>query len=122
MRILTLILDMIKKVVRSFPLFKKAKPQANLLQPILNNQGSYIFFCPGCQTNHLVCTIPKKGTYHVLSGSLAEPTIRASVLVAGNKKEGIPRCHAYITKGMIEYLQDSTHELANKTVPLQPIY
>lgn len=107
------------------PLFKKRsldkKPESNVLQPILNKEGNYIFYCPGCEVNHLVSTVPKVGTYHTLTGSLAKPTIRASVMVLGNKKRGVDRCHSFITDGVIEYLDDCTHALAGKKIPMEPI-
>lgn len=30
------------------------------------------------------------------------------------------RCHSFVTDGQIQFLSDSTHELAGKTVPLEP--
>ncbi|MET3981754.1 hypothetical protein ABIB62_004371 [Mucilaginibacter sp. UYP25] len=106
-------------------IFKKWRPdktlKVNVLQPILNSKGNYIFYCPGCEANHLVSIAPKAGTYHTLTGTLARPTIRASVMVAGNKKLGIHRCHSFVTEGMIAYLDDCTHPLAGKTVSMEPM-
>ena len=30
------------------------------------------------------------------------------------------RCHSFVRSGMIEFLSDCTHELAGKTVPMEP--
>jgi len=121
MHIFHWIVNIIKRLKKALPSFKKSEPELNVLHPILNSDGSYIFYCPGCEVTHLISTTPKKGTYHTLTGTLAKPTIRASILVSGNKKTGIHRCHAYITEGVIEYLDDCTHSLANKTVSLEPL-
>jgi hypothetical protein len=97
------------------------KRRANVLQPILNSSGKYLFYCRGCQANHLISTTPKNGTYHTLSGTLDKPTVRASVLIAGDKNNGVLRCHAFITGGMIKYLDDCTHHLSGKTVQMEPL-
>jgi hypothetical protein len=97
------------------------KGLVNVLQPILNSSGKYLFYCTGCQTNHLISTIPNSGTYHTLSGTLDKPTVRASVLISGNKNIGVFRCHAFITDGMIKYLDDCTHDLSGKTVRMEPL-
>jgi hypothetical protein len=111
-----------KNAVLAFIVRKPTEPTVvNVLQPILNSKGNYIFYCLGCEANHLISTTPKGGTYHTLTGTLAKPTVRASILVSGNRKLGVPHCHAYITEGMIEYLDDCSHNLAGKTVPMEPL-
>jgi hypothetical protein len=93
-----------------------------VLLPIINHPGRYVFFCPGCSANHVIDTTPsKKRAYHTLSGTLAHPTIRASVMSNPYLTADKPRCHSFITNGEIEYLDDSTHALAGKTVSLPPL-
>jgi len=94
---------------------------ARVMVPITNHDGSYIFYCPGCQVNHLVDTTPRSGAYHILTGTLEKPTVRASVLVPGDKRSRVHRCHAFITNGEIEYLSDSTHPLSGRTVKMEPL-
>jgi len=92
-----------------------------VLCPVENSKGKYIFYCPGCEDYHLISTIKTHwNRYHVLTGTLLKPTIRASVLSKEDKEFNKPRCHSYITEGKIHFLIDSTHRLAGKTVNLPP--
>lgn len=70
------------------------------------------FHCPGCNTTH---TLNSTWEYN---GDPNNPTIRPSILVTWNHIDEQFRCHSYITDGNIEYMKDSTHSLAGKTVPL----
>lgn len=95
------------------------EPEHNVLLPIRDQPGSYAFYCPGCETSHVINTDPKRGwPCHSLTGSLARPTIRASVLANPKGIDGAPRCHSFVTSGEIEFLSDCTHTLAGKTVRL----
>jgi hypothetical protein len=74
--------------------------------------ASIVFWCPGCCEKHLVnldeaAGLPAWRFY----GSLDEPTIRPSL-----KLPGI--CHAVITGGWIEYLDDCRHGLGGMVLPL----
>ena len=89
-----------------------------VIAPITNQPGKYLFYCPGCQCNHTINTTTGNKPHHILTGSFNAPTIRASVLVKENYNSDIPRCHAFITDGKIEFLDDCTHELAGKTVDM----
>lgn len=103
--------------------FKKASKtqkisQHAVLLPIQHSPGKYLFFCPGCQTGHMINTNPANGwPCHRLTGTLDKPTVRASVLAPTR----VPRCHSFITEGRIEFLNDCTHELAGRTVELAPL-
>jgi hypothetical protein len=92
--------------------------EKNVLYPLNNSPGKYIFYCPGCKSNHLINT---NFNGHQITGKLNKPTVKPSVLSKGNAKLGTPNCHSYITDGKIEFLPDCTHELAGKTVDLRPI-
>lgn len=80
----------------------------------------YLFVCPGCRISHVFET-PK----WAFNGDLVQPTIRASYLTyenpglrkASNDRYG-HRCHSFVTEGNIEFLNDCTHSLAGKTIPL----
>lgn len=92
-----------------------------VLLPIENSPGRYVFYCPGCQDTHVINTDPKRQwPCHTLTGTLDNPTIRASVLSIGDKRSNKPHCHSFITNGKIEFLLDCTHHLAGQTVPLEP--
>ena len=58
------------------------------------------------------------------NGSEEMPTISPSVLVTGvrgDTGEEALRCHSFVREGRIEYLSDCLHEMAGKTVDLEPI-
>ncbi|WCM88860.1 DUF6527 family protein [Acidovorax sp. NCPPB 3576] len=48
------------------------------------------------------------------NGSTTAPTLRPSVLNTGHAH----RCHTWITDGCAQYLDDSSHDLRGRTVPL----
>lgn len=99
------------------------------------------FFCPGCKCGHGVWVTPN-GTRPcwTFNGDMNKPTFQPSILVQWEsgeppvnehnfeqwkkepwqqtKKKNI--CHSFVTNGMIQFLGDCTHELAGKTVPLEP--
>jgi hypothetical protein len=96
----------------------------------IHNGNLARFWCPGCDDLHQVDT-----QLWVVTGSDESLTISPSVLVYERKKlinedlewdvllapENItmaPRCHSFVTNGQIQFLGDSTHALANQTVPL----
>lgn len=53
------------------------------------------------------------------NGSVDAPTLRPSVLT-WNEREGL-RCHSWINDGHAQFLDDTTHDLRGKTVPLREI-
>jgi len=116
----------VKRIKKLFtpvpPPIEGKEEEPPVLLPVINSAGRYIFFCPGCNANHVIDTTPSKSRrYHVLTGTLANPTIRESVLSNPNNSPGKPRCHSFITDGVIDYLSDCTHELAGKKVNLPPL-
>lgn len=81
----------------------------------------YQFMCPGCGVTH---AFDKRWTFN---GDLDKPTISPSFLTHGGRYKpgkGLPydtemfRCHSFIKDGMIQFLNDCTHHLKGKTVPL----
>lgn len=100
--------------------------------------GSFGFWCPGCKQMHVV------NSGWEFNGNYERPTFRPSILVTGghylsNYVPGKPcwctyndehpddpykfhceRCHSYVTDGRIEFLKDSSHDLAGQTVELEP--
>lgn len=104
-----------------------------------------LFYCAGCDMVHRVDigsgVVGRDWTWN---GSVVAPTFEPSVLVrydqmsaAGRERCRVFRekhgrwpdmnevpydvhnvCHSYVREGFIQYLSDTTHRLANNTVPL----
>lgn len=92
--------------------------------------STVLFWCPGCSAAHSIVT-PSWSW----NGDEERPTFSPSVLVHPHQPlidprlEGdeltapanvttTPRCHSFVRDGRIQYLPDSTHELAGQTVDL----
>lgn len=85
------------------------------------------FQCPGCEEAHVLPTKPHERGWD-FNGDFARPTLAPSILVYSHKEyreiDGkmqvvdTPRCHSFVREGRIEFLSDSTHALAGKTVDL----
>lgn len=93
------------------------------------------FHCPGCDCAHVVNSAPGGWTFN---GDFERPTLSPSVLVTTGHyidvkhcwckfNEEHPeapsgftcsRCHSFVRDGRIQFLADSTHALAGKTVDL----
>lgn len=91
------------------------------------NHRSVLFYCPGCKCLH-AATI-RVGDHHPSwewNGSLEAPTLQPSLLMRTGRavdpsfvsEPGDPPeiCHIFVTNGQIQFLADSTHELAGQTV------
>jgi hypothetical protein len=100
--------------------------------------ADFLFFCPGCKCCHGVWTTKansRKALWE-FNGNLEKPTFSPSLLIRFTKdptpEEQIrilsgepfqPKqlvCHLFVRDGMLEFLTDCTHELAGKTVPMEP--
>lgn len=109
--------------------------------------GGLAFWCPACQDEHMVLVPgydrgrPPQEIW-TWNGSWDKPTFRASILVKHGHylkpdsqcwctyeqrfHEPAPDnahcylCHSFVTDGLIQFLGDCSHSLANQTVPLQP--
>lgn len=79
------------------------------------------YFCPGCKSAHV---LPIEGPGHPVwtwNGSVDNPTLTPSILATTPfpPEDGGPHvCHHFLREGRLEFLQDSTHDLAGKTVDL----
>lgn len=84
------------------------------------NHPDFIFWCPGCHSGHGVWTTKKNimGGFWKFNGNMEKPTFEPSILLAA--QNGRNGCHCYVRDGNIEFLPDCTHELAGKTVPMEP--
>jgi hypothetical protein len=80
----------------------------------LNTHSATIeFYCPGCQTMHGV------NSSFEFNGDCEKPTIRPAVRHEGTDEHGATTCHAFITRGRIEFMGDCSHKLRNQTVAMQ---
>lgn len=96
----------------------------SVLRRVVTNDGSHYgirFHCPGCCEEHVITTKPYPGGWD-FDGNFESPTIAPSILVHETKRpDGTvisPCCHSFVRGGQIEFLKDSTHALAGRTVPL----
>lgn len=75
------------------------------------------FWCPGCDDAHQIVV----GTWS-WNGDLERPTFSPSVLarfdVSPPNEHMSTACHSFVTDGRIQFLGDSTHQLAGQTVDL----
>lgn len=96
-------------------------------------RGANVWFeCPGCKSAHrVVIEGPEPWGWN---GSEERPTFTPSVLCTWEGPKGYSndnpapkgydgpmeehRCHSFVTDGKIQFLTDSTHELAGQTVDL----
>lgn len=92
------------------------------------------FWCPGCNELHMVNTDASERPAWTFDGNYDAPTFSPSILVrgvrrmtddeharimAGERIQPTPRvCHSFVRGGQIEFLNDCTHALAGKTVPM----
>lgn len=78
------------------------------------------WWCPGCRSSHAVPVEgPKAWKWN---RSVTEPTLSPSVLVRWEHSEEREKrvCHLLMREGVLEFLRDSTHELAGQRVPMEP--
>ena len=86
--------------------------------------GKYglMFWCKGCNMFHSVnLDVNNSPIIWDFDGNYEKPTITPSILVEytyGPERKNVV-CHSFITNGMIQYLQDCTHEFAGETLPLE---
>lgn len=81
------------------------------------------WWCLGCKASHSIpVTGPKAWRWN---GSSDTPTFSPSVLVyerpaldGDDMPFQTPRCHVFITDGVIDFLSDCTHPLAGHKVPM----
>lgn len=116
-----------------------------MAKAVKTDNGFVAIFCPGCKRRHYLAVEPSSGrSCWKFNGDLENPTFSPSLLDrTGHYVTGQPQppnckyceyekrdpdrsfkcgtCHSFIRNGMIEFLSDSTHELAGKTVSLPDV-
>ena len=97
-----------------------------------------VFQCPGCGAEHCLPIVGPKAW--AFNGDMNRPTLLPSILARGLKVklgpdgkwngewekdddgEPLPSvCHSFVTDGRIQFLTDSNHPLAGKTVDLPEV-
>lgn len=89
-----------------------------------NGNGEYVFYCSGCHGHHLVNTLVKNkhGSIWRFNGDMNNPTFHPSIHIwqeGINGKETI--CHSIITSGIIQYVNDSRHDLKGQMIELTDV-
>lgn len=74
--------------------------------------AGWAWWCPGCNFAH-VYDQRWQGP-----GDVDSPTFTPSLLIQTSINAKPHVCHCYVTNGQIQFLPDSSHGLAGKTVPL----
>ena len=105
--------------------------------------GRLNFRCPGCGEAHSINVEAGPGPRWEWNGSVTAPTLAPSILVRSghhvpghrpgvdtcwcdykreHPEDSVPFscaiCHSFVRAGQIQFLDDCTHHLAGKTVPL----
>jgi len=90
------------------------------LSPLLRSSegNGLLFWCPGCGHAHRIQHGEGPGPRWQWNGNADKPTFTPSVLVTWSEPSGPKVCHSFVTDGRIQFLADSTHGLAGKTVDL----
>jgi len=89
--------------------------------PVSNEPGKFIFYCPGCKVYHGIWT-EGDGPIWEFDRDMTNPTVSPSILVTTDRGEDHIKsiCHSFVKAGVIQFLSDCTHELAGQTVKLKP--
>jgi hypothetical protein len=103
------------------------------------NDNTVAFHCPGCKCAHQVPVAGDKEPIWTWNNSMEQPTFLPSLLVTSghfvprNKPESCwctynqehgdsgfacVRCHSFVTKGVLHYLNDCTHEFVGKAIKI----
>jgi hypothetical protein len=84
----------------------------------------YLFDCPGCKLSHAPYIRPHKsfnGSSWEFNGNMDKPTFEPSILaqiVPTDITKPPMVCHSFVKDGMIQFLDDCTHQLAGQTVEI----
>lgn len=87
-------------------------PVIRRLQQKKPSDPEFHFHCPGCGFGHWFKTTGTEPKW-TWNEDFDKPTVRASIRVQSSIL-----CHLFITDGNIQFLDDCTHDLAGKTVPM----
>lgn len=84
-----------------------------LSKTMMRFAGEPAHYCPACDQMHVIHVTRKNcvGAKWSWNNDSVRPTFSPSINIHG-------RCHYFLKEGQLEYLPDSKHALAGKTVPL----
>lgn len=92
---------------------------------VMKFEGGWMIQCPACKSCHGFWTEtpnPHTGARWRFDGNEEKPTFEPSMLATVKYTPRPPLvCHSFVRNGRIEFLGDCTHELAGKTVDLDPV-
>lgn len=98
------------------------------LYSVQNNEGQtegYYFDCPGCKNGHFVHIKPHQalnGASWDFNNNLEKPTFSPSILSQIKyQHKPISICHLFVIDGMINFLNDCTHQLAGQIVAMESV-
>lgn len=88
-----------------------------------NRYQALYFCCPGCAEMYendglhiLAVNTDEVSPSWSFDGDFDAPTLSPSVLTRRGQGEGV--CHSFLRNGIFQYLNDSTHSMAGKHVPI----
>lgn len=87
-----------------------------MIRLIIGSSSDLLFYCPGCEQYHAVNIKDDNRPKWKFNGSYTDPTFSPSILVTRPGQKF--RCHSFVEKGKIRYLDDCTHKLAGKTIEI----
>jgi len=108
-----------------------AQLSAKLRSVEVSDGNAVSFWCPGCDHAHVLRVRPDTSGRPAWDwdGNADSPTFAPSILVRVEWSKSLEPgddpaewqdavCHSFVRAGMIQFLTDSTHALAGRTVPL----
>lgn len=97
------------------------------MQTVIETSRGWMIRCQNCQW-HEFPKVGKPGASWTFNGNLERPTfspsmnelVKFSEAVCEEDRKPDRRCHFVVSDGQITYCGDCTHQLAGKTMPLEP--
>lgn len=88
--------------------------------------GEPSHYCPACNELHrFYVNTPRQrnGAHWSWDRNVDAPTFSPSMNISIGEpgSSDFERCHYFLKDGQLQYLEDSTHALRGKTVPLPPL-
>lgn len=82
------------------------------------SDGKLVWWCPACETYHGGFVDGQNRPVWGFDGNFESPTFTPSFLVKMPRADKVNICHTFVKNGQIQYLNDSTHSMAGKTIPM----
>jgi hypothetical protein len=83
------------------------------VSPVLRSvEDGFMHWCPGCNEAHVFYTQGNHSAIWMFDNNVIQPTFNPSMRMLDGS------CHYFLRKGEIQFLNDCTHALAGKTVPI----